>query len=78
MTSGSPETTSPPNLSNVSFPPFVLILVPAMPASLTLSMSSPNFKSLSLSIAESKRTLKFLSAGYSDRAGGHGGKGGRE
>jgi hypothetical protein len=77
-TSGSPGTTSPSNLINVSFPPFVLILVPAAPASLTLSMSSANFKSLSLSRAESNRTLKFLSDEYSDRAAGQGGNGGRE
>ena len=77
-TSGSPSTTSPSNLNNVSFPPSVLILVPAALASLTLPISSANFESLSLSTAESNKTLKFLSDGYSNRAGGQGGNGGRE
>jgi hypothetical protein len=76
--SGSPRTTSPSNLSNDPFPLFVFILVSAAPASRTLSISSANFRSLSLSIAGSNRTLKFLPDGYSDRAGGQGGRGGRE
>ena len=75
--SGSPRTTSPSNLSKVSFPLFVFILLPAL-ASRTLSMSSANFRSLSLSMAESNRTLKFLSDVYSDRTSGQDGSGGRE
>ncbi len=76
--SGSPRKTSPLTLNNVSFPPFAFILVSAAPASRTLSISSANFRSLSLSIAGSNRTLKFLSDGYADRGGGQDGSGGRE
>ncbi len=43
-----------------------------------MSISSANVRSLSLLIAKSKRTLKFLSDRYCDRAGGQGGSGGRE
>ena len=55
-----------------------LIWVSAAPASRALSIGSVNFISLASSIAESNRTLKFFSGGYSDRAGGQGSRGGSE
>ena len=60
-TADSPRRTSPSN--NISF---YFILVSAAPASRTLSTSNMNFRSQSLSIAESNKTLELFSGGYSD------------
>ena len=46
----------------------VFILVSAAHASRALSISSAHFRSLALTIAESNRTLKLFSGGYSDCA----------
>ena len=62
---GSPHATTPQSL--LRFYPASATL-----ASRTSSISSADSMSLSLPVAESSRTLKSLSGGYSDRARGRG------